>query len=150
MISKLLKIGTAMAFGLALVTTQSALAAGDHSIASHKLVLQISSADPGVQHLVLNNAVNIKKHWGDDIDVVIVAYGPGLSMLIPNKTNKEAKRVASLATQGIAFDACHNTMMGIKKKTGKLPALVKGVKVVPAGLARIIELEEKGYSYVRP
>jgi len=147
--SKILKIGTAIAFGLAVAATQPALAA-DHSIASHKLVLQISSSNPATQHLVLNNAVNIKKHWGDDIDVVIVAYGPGLSMLIPSKKNKEANRVASLAQQGISFDACHNTMNAIKKKTGKMPMLVKGVKVVPAGLARIIELEEKGYSYVRP
>lgn len=150
MTSKLVKFGTAMAFGLALVATQTVLAADDHSIADHKLVLQISSSDPVTQHLVLNNAVNIKKHWGDNIDVVVVAFGPGLSMLIPSKKNKEAKRVASLASQGIAFDACHNTMMGIKKKTGKLPKLIKGVEVVPAGLAKIIELEEKGYSYARP
>lgn len=137
-----------MAFGLALVATQTAFAGDDHSIASHKLVLQISSGDPATQNLVLNNAVNIKKHWGDDIDVVVVAYGPGLSLL--TKKNKQAKRVQSLASSGITFDACHNTMMKIKKKTGKLPALTQGVKVVPAGLAQIIALQEKGYSYVRP
>ncbi len=146
----LLKMGTAMAFGLALIATQPAFSADDHSIATHKLVLQISSSDPATQHLVLNNAVNIKKHWGDDIDVVVVAYGPGLSMLIPSKKNKEAERVASLASSGITFDACHNTMNAIKKKTGKMPSLIKGVQVVPAGLGKIIELQEKGYSYVRP
>lgn len=148
--STLLKIGTAIAFACTLCATQSALAAGDHSIADHKLVLQISSSNPVTQNLVLNNAVNIKKHWGDDIDVVIVAFGPGLSLFIPSKKNRQAKRVASLAASGITFDACHNTMMGIKRKTGHLPKLIHGVKVVPAGLARIIELEEKGYSYVRP
>ena len=148
--STLLKAGTAITFAIAMIATQTAFAAGGHSIADHKLVLQISSANPATQHLVLNNAVNIKKHWGDDIDVVIVAYGPGLTMLIPSKNNKEAKRVASLASSGISFDACHNTMMGMKKKTGHVPKLIHGVKVVPAGLARIIELEEKGYSYVRP
>jgi len=148
--STLLKLTTALAFGMTLVSAQQVLAADEHSVATHKLVLQISSADEATQHLVLNNAVNIKKHWGDDIDVVVVAYGPGLSMLIPSKKNKEAARVASLAKQGISFDACHNTMMGIKKKTGKMPSLIEGVKVVPAGLGKIIELEEKGYSYVRP
>ena len=147
--SILLKTGTAITFALAMIATQTALAA-DHSIADHKLVLQISSANPVTQHLVLNNAVNIKKHWGANVKVVIVAYGPGLSMLAMNKKNKEAQRVASLAESGISFDACHNTMMAIKKKTGRMPHLVKGVKIVPAGLAKIIELEEKGYSYVRP
>ncbi|MEJ2361156.1 MAG: DsrE family protein [Gammaproteobacteria bacterium] len=147
--SLLLKASTAIAFALALVMTQSAVAA-DHSIADHKIVFQISSHNPAQQHLVLNNAVNIKKHWGDDVDVVVVAYGPGLSLFVPSKKNKEKARVASLAASGITFDACHNTMMAIKKKTGHLPKLINGVKVVPAGVARIVELEEKGYSYVKP
>ncbi len=146
----LLKMGAAFAFALALITTQSAFAAGDHSIASHKVVFQVSSANPGTQHLVLNNASNIKKHWGDDVDVVVVAYGPGLSILIPSAKNKEKQRVASLAKSGINFDACGNTMGHIKKKTGKMPPLVAGVKIVPAGIARIVELQEKGYSYIRP
>ena len=146
--SILIKTGTAIAFGLALVAAQPALAAGDHSVASHKLVLQVSSGDPATQNLVLNNAVNIKEHWGDDIDVVVVAYGPGLSVL--TKKSKMADRVKSLAASGITFDACHNTMMKIQKKTGKMPVLTDGVKVVPAGVAQIIELQEKGYSYVRP
>lgn len=145
----LLKSATAITFAMAMMLTQSAMAA-DHSIADHKIVFQISSANPVTQHLVLNNAVNIKKHWGDDVDVVVVAYGPGLKLFIPNKKNKEAGRVASLAESGISFDACHNTMLAIKKKTGHLPKLIKGVKIVPAGVARITELEEKGYSYIRP
>jgi len=146
----LLKTGSAFAFALALIASQSAFAADDHSLADHKIVFQVSSADPGTQKLVLNNASNIKKHWGDNVDVVVVAYGPGLSILIPGPKNKEKDRVASLAKSGISFDACGNTMGHIKKKTGKLPPLIEGVKVVPAGIARIVELEEKGYSYVRP
>lgn len=145
----LLKSATALTFAVAMLMAQSAMAA-DHTIADHKIVFQISSANPATQHLVLNNAVNIKKHWGDDVKVVVVAYGPGLTLFIPHKKNKEAKRVASLAESGITFDACHNTMMAMKKKTGHLPKLIKGVKVVPAGVGRIVELEEKGYSYIRP
>ena len=79
--STLLKAGTAMAFGLALVTSQQAFSADDHSVAEHKIVFQISSSDPVTQTLVLNNAVNIRKHYGDNVDVVVVAYGPGLSLL---------------------------------------------------------------------
>lgn len=147
--SKLLKMGTAMAFGLGLVATQPAFSADDHSMAEHKIVFQISSSDPVTQNLVLNNAVNIREHYGrDNVDVVVVAYGPGLSML--TKKNKQAKRVKSLAQEGIVFDACHNTMKAIEKKTGKLPVLTDGVKIVPAGVGQIVELQEKGYSYVRP
>jgi len=35
-------------------------------------------------------------------------------------------------------------------KKGKAPKLDEGVKVVAAGAARIIDLQEQGYSYLRP
>jgi len=147
--SILLKTGTAIALGVAVVTAQPVLAADNHSMAEHKIVFQISSSDPVTQNLVLNNAVNIRKHYGrDNVDVVVVAYGPGLSVLTAK--NKQADRVKSLAKEGITFDACHNTMMAIKKKTGKLPNLTEGVKIVPAGVAQIIDLQNKGYNYIRP
>lgn len=144
----LLKAGTAIALAMAIVTTQPALAADNHSVAEHKIVFQISSADPVTQNLVLNNATNIRKHWGENVDVVVVAYGPGLGLL--TKANKQAGRIKSLAASGIAFDACANTMKAVEKKTGKKPVLTDGVKIVPAGVAQIVELQEKGYSYVRP
>jgi intracellular sulfur oxidation DsrE/DsrF family protein len=53
-------------------------------------------------------------------------------------------------SEEITFSACNNTMKKIAKKTGKKPHLTKGVKIVPAGVIRIMELQEQGYSYVRP
>ena len=84
----------------------------------------------------------------DNVDVVVVAYGPGLTLL--TKQNKQAQRVQSLAMQGIHFNACGNTMKLIAKKKGKKPQIVEGVKVVPAGVARIAELQGEGYAYIRP
>lgn len=115
----------------------------------HKLVIQVSSADAKTQTLALNNASNIQKAYGmDNIDVEIVAYGPGLSLL--TKKSKLAKRVKSLAVQDITFSACGNTMEKVAKKTGKKPVLTQGVKVVPGGVKRIMELQTKGYAYIRP
>ena len=115
----------------------------------HKLVIQVSSDDLRVQQIALNNAINLQKHYGmDNIDIEIVAYGPGLGMLTTNHTL--APRVSSLIYQDITFSACGNTMHSIKEKTGFLPKLVEDVKIVRAGVARIIELQEQGYSYIRP
>ena len=119
--------------------------------AKHKVVIQVSTADAKTQTIALNNAVNVMKHFAPgEADVEIVAYGPGLSILTNSKKNKNAKRVASLAMSDITFSACGNTMKKIAKKKGKEPALVEGVKVVPAGVIRIMELQGKGYSYIRP
>jgi len=115
----------------------------------HKLVIQVSSKDALTQKIAMNNAINIQKAYGiDNVAVEIVAYGPGLSML--TKKSKYSKRVASLAVQGITFSACGNTMKKIAKKKGHKPKLTNGVVVVSAGVQRIMELQEKGYSYIRP
>jgi intracellular sulfur oxidation DsrE/DsrF family protein len=115
----------------------------------HKVVIQVSSNDPLTQKIALNNAVNLQKHYGmDNISIEIVAFGPGLGLL--TKKSKQATRVESLAIQDITFSACANTMRKITKKRGKKPVLLEGVGTVPAGVARIIELQEQGYSYVRP
>ena len=115
----------------------------------YKVVIQISTDDERTQKIALNNAINIQKHYGvNNIDVEVVAYGPGLSVL--TEKSKTAQRVKSLAMSNITFSACGNTMQKIKKKTGALPTLIAGVKVVPAGVSRIMELQMKGYSYIRP
>ena len=62
----------------------------------------------------------------------------------------EATRVKSLALQDIRFSACANTMKKIEAKTGKVPTLTEGVGIVPAGVGRIIELQEQGYAYAAP
>lgn len=132
-----------------LATILFSIASASHAATVHKVVIQVSSADALIQKIALNNAVNLQKHYGvDNVKIEIVAYGPGLSLL--TKKNKNSKRVESLAVQEITFSACGNTIKKVTKKKGKKPVLTEGVKVVAAGVARIIELQEKGYSYIRP
>ena len=127
----------------------AAVAEDEESLASHKVVIQVSTADPATQKMALNNAVNLQKDLGpDNVDIEIVAYGPGLSLM--TKAGPEAERIPSLITSGIQFDACGNTIKKVESETGKQPQLIEGVKVVPAGVVRIMELQEKGYSYIRP
>ena len=113
------------------------------------MVIQVSSDDAQTQKLALNNAVNLQKAYGmDNVQVEVVAYGPGLSIFTGKRL--ESSRVPSLSQQDIKFSACGNTMDKIKRKSGKLPQLVEGVEVVPAGVQRIVELQEEGYAYIRP
>ena len=115
----------------------------------HKIVIQVSSDDERTQTIAMNNAVNLQKELGmDNVAIEIVAYGPGLSMLIGGA--KQSQRVSSLAQQEITFSACGNTMKKVEQKEGKPVVLAEGVKVVSAGVLRIMELQEQGYSYVRP
>jgi len=58
--------------------------------------------------------------------------------------------IVSLSQSNIKFSARPNSIKETKKKKGKSPTLIDGVKVVPAGAAYIIELQEKNYAYLRP
>ena len=115
----------------------------------HKLVIQVSTDDVRTHAIALNNAMNLQKAVGqDNIAIEIVAYGPGLGLL--SGKSPQSKRVPNLAMQDITFSACGNTMNKVAKTSGSMPVLVEGVKVVPAGVLRIMELQEQGYAYVRP
>ncbi|WP_102226070.1 DsrE family protein [Acidimangrovimonas sediminis] len=129
------------------------LGAATASAAEHKVVFQIDDADPGRMTLLLNNVQNIEEYYakkGDTAQVHVVAYGPGLKMLLKDSPVAERISAMSLQFDGLEFDACHNTLMGMEKKAGHKLTLVDEATVVPAGVAKIVELEEDGYSYVKP
>ncbi len=133
---------------LAALLAFSAVSNAD-SHTKNKIVIQVSTDDPRTQKIALNNAVNMQKMYGiDNIEIEIVAYGPGLGLL--TSKSGQASRVSSLAMQDITFSACGNTMKKVAKKSGKMPELLEGVGQVTAGVARIMELQQQGYAYIRP
>ena len=120
-----------------------------HPFATHHYVIQVSENNPARWTLAMNNAQNLLDYYGpSNVEVVVVAYGPGLKMLF--KHSKVAKRVQSEAMEGIEFDACHNTMKNMARKLGHMPAINASAKVVPAGVVRIGQLEGKGFAYIKP
>ncbi|MBI3777012.1 MAG: DsrE family protein [Gammaproteobacteria bacterium] len=116
---------------------------------THNMVIQLSEDNEKVANLALNNAVNVQKEIGmDDINIEVVAYGPGLKMLV--KDSPVAQRIKDLSVQNISFAACGNTAKKWEKDTGVKVELTEGAHMVPAGIVRILELQEHGYGYIRP
>jgi intracellular sulfur oxidation DsrE/DsrF family protein len=96
--------------------------------------------------LVANNLV---KHYGpDQVDVEIVAFGPGLRLLFAENANKD--RIQSLADNGVRFAACGNTVRNMSKILGEEPVLNKNATTVSAGVVRILDLEKQGYKIIKP
>lgn len=121
----------------------------NHPFANRKLVVQVSQDNPARWDLVLNTSQNILNYFGQEkVQVVIVAFGPGLKFLLANSPMKQT--IAALNSEGVEFDACHNTMLQFKKKLGHMPKLVPSAVIVPAGIVRIMQLESHGFNYVKP
>ena len=139
---------------IAAVSADDAKAQGSEK--PHRVAIQVDQNDPAVMNLALNNATNVIEYYrakGVDISVDIVTYGPGLHMLRAD-TSPVGDRIKTLrdATfpSKIQFSACNNTKEGMEKKEGHPIKLLSEAVIVPSGVVRLMELQEKGWSYVRP
>jgi intracellular sulfur oxidation DsrE/DsrF family protein len=142
-----------------LILASGALAAGtkaEQSAKPHRVLIQIDQNDPAVMNLALNNATNIIEYYrskGKDVAVDVVTYGPGLHMLRADTSPvldriKQLKSVAFPST--IQFSACNVTREGMEKKEGHPIDIVSDAVVVPSGVIHLMELQEQGWSYIRP
>jgi intracellular sulfur oxidation DsrE/DsrF family protein len=122
----------------------------------HRIAIQIDQNDPQVMNLVLNNANAVIEYYRDrneDVDIDIVAYGPGLHMLRADDSpvQDRIKRLKDMVFPGkIQFSACNNTKQGMEKAEGHAISILPGASIVPSGVVHLMELQEQGWSYVRP
>ena len=123
---------------------------------AHRLLIQVDQNDPAVMNLALNNATNVIDYYrakGEDVDVDVITYGPGLHMLRAD-TSPVQDRIKGLKDYAfpskIQFSACGNTKEGMEKKEGHPITVLSEAVIVPSGVVRLMELQEKGWSYVRP
>jgi intracellular sulfur oxidation DsrE/DsrF family protein len=138
---------------LAVSTATMSLAADQKP---HRVAIQVDQNDPQVMNLALNNATNVIEYYrakNEGVDVDIVTYGPGLHMLRDDTSpvKDRIKRLKDLAFPGkIQFSACNNTMQGMEKAEGHAISVLSDATIVPSGVVRLMELQEQGWSYVRP
>src|SRR6266853_193592 len=126
------------------------------SAKAHRLVIQVDQNDPAVMNLALNNATNVIEYYrakGEDVDVDLVTYGPGLHML-RDDTSPVKDRIKQLKDYAfpstVQFSACTNTKDNMEKKEGKPVSVVSEAVLVPSGVVHVMELQEQGWSYLRP
>lgn len=111
-----------------------------------KVVLQVSDADPSKWSLALNNARNLQSDLGAaNVDIEIVAYGPGIGMLKADSV--VGSRIDEATGSGVKVVACENTMRGQKLTKGDM---WKGVDYVAAGVVEIMQKQQQGWAYIRP
>lgn len=120
----------------------------------HQLILQVNSNEPAMMNLALNNAVNVAQYYrdlGEAVAIEVVTFGPGLHML-RDDTSPVKPRIEALAMSNpeISFKACGNTQENMRKAESKDINLIPQATVVKSGVVRVMELQEQGWSYVKP
>ena len=121
---------------------------------THHVAIHVNDGDPRVMNMALNNAQNVDAYYkaqGDDVVIEVVAYGPGLNMLVEDGSPVQDRVSAmSLELGNITFAACGNTLKKMSANKGHEIQLMSEAVIVPSGVVRLIELQEQGYAYVRP
>jgi uncharacterized protein len=120
----------------------------------HRLVLQVNTNEPATMNLALNNATNVEQYYktlGEKVEIEVITFGPGLHML-RDDTSPVKDRIKAIAekTPSITFKACGNTQENMGKAENKTIPLLAQATLVKSGVVRVMELQEQGWTYVRP
>jgi hypothetical protein len=131
---------------LLLITPAFAAPGSSAAQVRNRVVMQVSDADPSKWNLALNNARNLQADLGAaNVDIEIVAYGPGIGML--KSDSIVGNRVAEALDKGVKLLACENTMHGQKLAKDDM---LSGIGYVPAGVVEIMQRQQQGWTYLRP
>ena len=111
-----------------------------------RVIFQVSDNDPGKWQLALNNAQNVQKDLGkENVEIEIIAYGPGLGMV--KAESKVAGGLAGALDNNVGLIACENTMENTKVSRDDIYG---GVTFVQAGVTHIMKRQREGWAYIRP
>jgi intracellular sulfur oxidation DsrE/DsrF family protein len=120
----------------------------------HRLAVQVDVNDPATMNLALNNVTNAAQHYsqiGQKVEIEVVTFGPGLHMLREDTSPVKARiKSMSETMPEVTFSACGNTRENMTKVEAKEIPLITQAKVTKSGVIRLMELQEHGWSYLRP
>ncbi len=112
-----------------------------------KIVMSLSESELPRINEVIGNVGNIQKFYGaDNVDIALVAYGPGIRAVLKSSSPVKS-RIDGLLAIGINVLACKATLDSMHKSPADL---IPGVQTVPNGLPEIVELQLLGWVYIRP
>lgn len=119
-----------------------------------RIAIHVDDNDPKRMNMALNNAKNIQKYYdgvGEEVEIRIVAYGPGLHMLRAD-TSPVAHRIETMSLElpNLTFAACGNTHAAMSAKADKEVELLEEAELVPSGVVELVELQKDGWAYIRP
>ncbi len=120
----------------------------------HHVAFQMDEAAPEKMNGVLNNIDNMYAYYatrGEPVEIELVAFGPGLTMLRKD-TSPVRERLAAehAAHPALVLSGCNNTLQAMSKAESREVVLMPEARIVPAGVVRLSELQEQGWTYLRP
>ncbi len=138
-----------LAFALAAMSTLGTTA---HAQATQQVKAAYHiNTDVDTVPAILNN---IRNHMNADpkAKIVVVTHGKGINFLLQDAKDSQGREfsgtVSDLASKGIEFRVCNNTLTANKIDPGRL---LMETKIVPSGVAEVARLQsQEGFAYLKP
>ncbi|GJD58714.1 hypothetical protein [Methylobacterium dankookense] len=123
----------------------------------HRIALQVGVNDPALMNLALGHIETLVAHYaaaGEGVAIDLTACGPGYRMLRADASPVRA-RIAEIRARHpfVLFSACQEARAALAREAGREPAAIPQVpeaRDVPAGVVHLTQLQEQGWSYLRP
>lgn len=118
----------------------------------HRVVFQVDSSDERVIGHAISGTMNLARLYTEakqPFDIEIVANGSGIEMMRAD-TSTVVEPLATLRQliPNLALSVCGSSASIASRKVDHELVFLSGVKVVPYGVGRLVELQESGWSYI--
>ena len=110
-----------------------------------KIVFDFVKADTADFRIMVTQIKNVLKE-DPNTAIEVVCYGPGLMMLVSDKTNVSKEMEELQKSPTVNFAACANTMRRLKVEKSQL---VTFAKIVPVAMLELSKRQQEGWSYIK-
>lgn len=115
---------------------------------SYQAVFHVDLDENKRLDLALANVANLLKAIpGQSYDLVILFNGPAVTLLKKEQSAAQEEAIVNLQKEKVVLKACNNALTKFQVAPEDL---VAGVEIVPAGIVELIDLQKKGYAYIKP
>ena len=131
-------------FSLVLVTALFYFSASAQNN-QQKIVFDFVKADTADFRIMVLQIKNVLKE-DPNTAMEVVCYGPGLMMLVSDKTNVSKEMEELQKSPNISFVACANTMRRLQVEKSQL---VSFAKIIPVAMLELSMRQKEGWSYIK-
>jgi len=112
---------------------------------NYNVVFHVDLDDEKILMLTLSNIHNFyNTPQSKGAEVVLLANGPAVKFFSKGNAPKE---LTELKAKGMSIRLCQNALNKFELSSEQLE---EGLLIVPAGIVELIELQNKGFSYIKP
>ncbi|MBU1137401.1 MAG: DsrE family protein [Proteobacteria bacterium] len=115
---------------------------------TYNAVFHVDQNDDAVMNLALTNVINLLIAIpGQEHDLVVLFNGPGAKLVTRDNVTSYLERIKDLAAKGVRFQICKNAMIRFEISPEQI---LDEFEIIPAGIVTLIDLQNDGFSYIKP